>query len=35
MADPARVDVISGKEIPANMCRGQKPVVGTVLAGTQ
>jgi outer membrane protein OmpA-like peptidoglycan-associated protein len=30
-----RVDVISGKELPANMCQAQKPVVGAVLAGAQ
>jgi outer membrane protein OmpA-like peptidoglycan-associated protein len=28
-----RVDVISGKELPASMCRGQQPVMGAVLAG--
>ena len=30
-----RVEVVAAKDLPANLCGGQKPVVGTVLAGAQ
>jgi hypothetical protein len=29
-----RVEVIAAKDPPANLCAGQKPVVGAVLAGS-